>query len=140
MSYAAIIGFSFGGDQYTCLVKLTELLENEPAMAKRKNRYDISDLPEMQFEPGSKDRVLKNLLSIKSQKEMEALETLQYERALEACAFHYRRRHRFTAQDLSDIHREWLGEIYFWAGRYRQVNVSKGKFSFAAAAHIPRLM
>jgi cell filamentation protein len=33
-----------------------------------------------------------------------------------------------------------LGEIYEWAGEYRQVNVSKDGFPFAAAAKIPSLM
>jgi cell filamentation protein len=33
-----------------------------------------------------------------------------------------------------------LGGIYAWAGRYRQVNLKKGTFSFAAAAQIPKLM
>jgi hypothetical protein len=38
------------------------------------------------------------------------------------------------------MHRLWLGEIYVWAGQYRQVNVSKGGFMFAAAAQVPTLM
>src|ERR1700688_2299405 len=105
-----------------------------------KDRYDVSDLPEVQFEPGSRGLVLKNLLGIKRRKEMEALETDQYERALDACAHWYRRNHRFASRDLLDMHRQWLGGIYSWAGTYRHVNISKGNFSFAAAAHIPSLM
>ena len=38
------------------------------------------------------------------------------------------------------MHRIWLGSIYSWAGRYRQVNLSKGKFPFAPAREIARLM
>ena len=49
-------------------------------------------------------------------------------------------RNRFTAFDIRDIHKRWLGEIYEWAGEYRQVNVSKGEFPFAAAARVPDLM
>ena len=105
-----------------------------------KDRYDVSHMPEGQFEPGSRGLVLKNLLGIKSRKEMEALETERYMRVLDACAHRYRRNHRFTSQDLLDIHREWLGGIYSWAGTYRQVNISKGDFPFASAAHIPSLM
>jgi cell filamentation protein len=105
-----------------------------------KNRYDVSHLSEGQFEPGSKGQVLKNLLGIKNGKEMESVETAQYERVLEAAANQYRRTRRFTARDLLDIHREWLGEIYPWAGTYRQVNISKGDFPFAVATHIPSLM
>ena len=38
------------------------------------------------------------------------------------------------------MHKIWLGDIYEWAGQYRQVNISKGDFSFAMAAQIPKLM
>ena len=38
------------------------------------------------------------------------------------------------------MHRRWLGSIYRWAGDYRQVNLEKGGFPFAAAAQVPRLM
>jgi fido (protein-threonine AMPylation protein) len=34
----------------------------------------------------------------------------------------------------------WLINIYPWAGKYRQVNVAKDNFMFAAANQIPRLM
>jgi cell filamentation protein len=48
--------------------------------------------------------------------------------------------HCFTAKDICAIHRAWLGEVYEWAGQYRQVNVSKGDFTFAMARHVPKLM
>jgi cell filamentation protein len=38
------------------------------------------------------------------------------------------------------MHKTWLASIYEWAGRYRQVFISKGDFSFAAPAFIPKLM
>jgi cell filamentation protein len=47
---------------------------------------------------------------------------------------------RFTAADVCSWHRQWLGELYPWAGKYRQVNISKGSFVFAMAAQVPRLM
>ena len=40
------------------------------------DRYDISGLVEAQFEPGSRRRVLKNLLGVKSKREMDRLEGL----------------------------------------------------------------
>ena len=52
----------------------------------------------------------------------------------------YDERRRFTTADICAIHKSWLGEIYEWAGEYRQVNVSKGEFPFAAAARVPDLM
>ncbi len=47
---------------------------------------------------------------------------------------------RFTAGDIRRVHRLWLGEIYALAGEYRQVNLSKSGFMFAAAAQVPKLM
>lgn len=47
---------------------------------------------------------------------------------------------RFTAADICLWHRQWLGEVYPWAGEYRQVNIGKGGFMFAMSAQVPRLM
>jgi cell filamentation protein len=38
------------------------------------------------------------------------------------------------------MHQAWLGNIYEWAGKYRQVNISEGNFTFAMARQIPALM
>ena len=104
------------------------------------DRYDVSGLPEAQFEPGSNDQVLKNRLGITSRQEMDASEARALERAMDVLVRTYRETHRFTAADLCDCHRTWLGGIYEWAGRYRRVNVSKDGFPFAAAAQVPALM
>jgi cell filamentation protein len=53
---------------------------------------------------------------------------------------HFAAEHRFTSHDLRTLHRQWLGDIYDWAGHYRNVNVSKGGFMFAAADRVPALM
>lgn len=104
---------------------------------KKDGRYDVSGLPETQFEPGSNDLVLKNRLGIKSPKEIDDVETRALERAMVEFVGSYDEMHRFTAADIRDMHRRWLGGIYEWAGDYRQVNVSKGEFPFAAAARSP---
>ncbi|MEC4676200.1 MAG: Fic family protein [Nitrospirota bacterium] len=52
----------------------------------------------------------------------------------------YSREHRFSAADICTIHREWLGDVYEWAGQFRNVNISKGDFTFARARHVPQLM
>ena len=44
------------------------------------------------------------------------------------------------ADDLSEWHRRWLGNVYDWAGHYRSVNMGKSEFHFAAAHLIPNLM
>lgn len=103
-------------------------------------RYDVAGLPETQFEPGSNEQVLKNQLGIKSPKEMDDAEARALERVMVGLVGKYDERHRFTAPDICEIHKSWLGEVYEWAGDYRQINVSKGDFPFAAAARVPSLM
>ena len=107
---------------------------------KTSRSYDISHLVEAQFEPGSHERVLKNLLGIKHKREMDRVEAREHLRALEEFIGIYDKNHRFNAADICRIHSIWLGNIYAWAGHYRQVNLSKGEFPFAAAKQIPRLM
>ena len=87
---------------------------------KPAGRYDASGLIEAQFEPGSRGRVLRNLLGIKSKREMDRVEARAQVRALLKLTKTYGRRHRFTSADICGIHRIWLGDIYAWAGRCRQ--------------------
>ena len=107
---------------------------------KKANRYDTSALPEAQFEPGSRDRVLKNKLGIKSKRLMDKVEREEQLRVIGKLAGIYDADHRFTATDICNIHKIWLGNVYEWAGKYRRVNISKGDFSFAAAMQVPKVM
>jgi cell filamentation protein len=107
---------------------------------KKSGRYDVSGLVEAQFEPGSRGRVLRNRLGIKSSRKMDDVEASALKAAMEALVAMYDERHRFTAEDICKMHRRWLGGIYAWAGAYRQVNVSKDGFPFAAANRVPALM
>jgi cell filamentation protein len=104
------------------------------------DRYDVSGLPEAQFEPGSSGMVLKNLLGITSKDVMDEAEARALEQAMDVLVRTYGETHRFTATDLCNCHCTWLGNIYEWAGHYRRVNVSKDGFSFAAAAQVSALM
>ena len=104
------------------------------------DRYDVSGLPEAQFEPGSNGLVLKNLLGITSKEVLDEVEASALEQATDVLIRAHGETHRFTAADLCDCHRTWLGHIYEWAGRYRRVHVSKDGFPFAAAAQVPVLM
>jgi len=103
-------------------------------------RYDTDHLVEAQFEPGSRGRVLKNLPGIRGKRQMDALEALHLEVATDWAIRHVTAEQRFTAADICQWHKQWLGELYPWAGDYRQVNISKGSFVFAMAAQVPRLM
>jgi cell filamentation protein len=104
------------------------------------DRYDVSDLREGQFEPGSNELVLRNKLGITSVDDMNGAETAALASATEEFINLYDAQRRFTADDIRDMHRRWLGNIYDWAGEYRQVNLGKGGFQFASAHLIPRLM
>ena len=104
------------------------------------DRYDVSGLSETQFEPGSDGLVLKNLLGIISPAEMDIAEAKALVAAVDRLVRLYDEEHHFTANDIFEFHRIWLDGIYVWAGEYRQVNVSKGDFMFAAARRIPALM
>ena len=72
---------------------------------RRKDRYDTADLDENQFEPGSRRRVLKNLLSVTSKREMDRMEGREQVRVLEELTGLYDGDHRFTAADICRMHR-----------------------------------
>lgn len=103
------------------------------------DRYQAKGV-EAEFEPGSRGRVLRNLLGIRSARDIAQVESEALLKATERSFGRYTIDHRFTAEDVCAIHRDWLGDIYAWAGEYRNVNIAKGNFRFAAAAQIPRLM
>jgi len=89
--------------------------------------------PEAEFEPGSRGRVLRNLLGITQVRDMNEAESQALELAQEAALDRYGPEHRFTAADICALHRLWLGPIYPWAGEYRSVNIGKAGFQFAHA-------
>jgi len=51
-------------------------------MKAKGNRYDVSGYPEAQFQPGSREKVLKNLRGIARSRDIEALETSEHARVL----------------------------------------------------------
>lgn len=87
---------------------------------EKKTRYAVSGLVEAQMEQGSRGKVLKNLLGIKTIREMDRVEARELIRAQEELVSIYDQSHRFTAGDVCRIHRIWLGPVYKWAGEYRQ--------------------
>jgi cell filamentation protein len=102
-------------------------------------RYDAEGA-EAESEPGSRGRVLRNRVGVTSVREIERWESEALLAATQATIDATRVDQRFTADDIREMHRRWLGEIYAWAGDYRQVNIAKGEFMFAAAGQVPRLM
>jgi cell filamentation protein len=99
------------------------------------DRYDTSKLIEDQYEPGSHGRVLRNLLGISRKDDMNWAEEVRFERLMEEAVERFAGDHSFTVQDVLWLHQFWLSDMYAWAGVYRTVNIAKGGFLFAAAAH-----
>ncbi|MGQ3892370.1 Fic/DOC family protein [Legionella sp. CNM-4043-24] len=92
------------------------------------------------YEPGSNDSVLKNLLGIKRSEVIEQVEAQELLRiGLELVAL-YDANYQFLAEDICNIHELWLAGIYAFAGKYRTVMMSKDGFPFANPERIPQLM
>jgi len=107
---------------------------------KKGGRYDVSGLVEAQYEAGSNDMVLRNLLGIIDPDEMDRVEARALAKATDILIRKYDQEHQFTAADTCHFHKTWLGKVYEWAGRYRKTNITKDDFTFAMAAQIHKLM
>jgi cell filamentation protein len=107
-----------------------------PRQADRYEAYGV----EAEFEPGSRGRVLRNLVGVRSAREMARRESECLLAATEQLIDETEVGQRFRAEDICRMHRLWLGELYVWAGEFRQVNIGKEGFMFAASHLIPGLM
>jgi len=83
-------------------------------------RYNTDQLVETQFEPGSRGRVLKNILGIRSKRAMDEMEATKLADATDWAIRHVAAGQRFTAADICLWHKQWMGEMYPWAGEYQQ--------------------
>lgn len=92
---------------------------------KKGGRYDVSGLVEAQYEPGSNNTVLRNLVGIIDPDEMDRAEARALAEATDSLIREYDQEHQFSAADICHFHKTWLGEVYEWAGRYRNVNITK---------------
>jgi len=102
------------------------------------NRYSVPENED--FEPGSHEQVLRNLLGIKDKETIEHAEETELVRVGLELMELYSKDYQFTALDIQQIHELWLAEIYPFAGRYRTVSMSKAGFPFAAPNLIDKLM
>jgi cell filamentation protein len=107
---------------------------------KKSGRYKTTGLTEDQYEEGSNGLVLKNSLHIKDKQAIGEVETRELYRVTDQLTEIYDQDHRFTVADICAMHKKWLGAVYEWAGKYRQVTISKGGFTFALPRVIPQLM
>lgn len=103
------------------------------------NRYQTTGA-EGEFEPGSNERVLRNLVGITSADDMDELELQLLSELYNEVLLQNLPDRRLTVADLKHWHRLWLGNVYAWAGQERSVNLGKDGFQFATASLLPGLL
>lgn len=104
------------------------------------DRYEIPGGHDSQFEPDSNQTVLRNRLDIRAEAEMQMAETTAYLSSVSKSFRELEDDFQFSVDFVRDLHRDWLGSIYDFAGEYRVLNVSKGSILFCHAAFIPEQM
>lgn len=101
------------------------------------NRYEL-DSSETRYEKGSQGKVLANKLGIIDSDEMDDVEaillTKLYEKIFELDDTDL----KVTFPNVIDWHRQWLGNVYEWAGMVRNVDMGKGGFQFTSPLQIGR--
>ena len=104
------------------------------------NRYARPAIAETEWEPGSHGRVLKNLLGIRTETEMNVAVMGGLRDAEEQAVRLYGPDHPFTASDVCNLHRLIFEGIFAWAGEYRNVHISIPDLMFASPEFIHPLM
>ena len=102
-------------------------------------KYELNSVEE-RYQPGSGDLVLANKLGITDEEEMEALESGLLLMLYEQLFIEGQPPAALAFEHISGWHRQWLGNVYDWAGRLRNANLTKDGFQFAAADRIPLLL
>lgn len=92
------------------------------------------------MQSGSDDRVLENLLGISDAVDMDELELRLLTQLYDVLLIMDLPDRQLSVDDLKSWHRQWLGNVYDWAGAERSVNMGKDGFMFASVAQLPRLL
>lgn len=90
--------------------------------------------------PNSQDEILPNLLGLKSLEEIGLSEFEGFLRAEISLTESLTGRTKFNVAYIQKIHKLSLGHLYDFAGKFRNVNMSKGGFPFAAAKFLAKTM
>ncbi len=83
------------------------------------DKYEADD-PDFDVEHG----VLKNKLAITDARALEHAENQALISAYDQAALSYTETHAFTSDDVRNLHRIFLGDIFDWAGEYRNIDIS----------------
>lgn len=90
--------------------------------------------------PDSQGEILPNLLGLKSLDEIALSEFEGFLKAEILLSESLTSRTKFNTAYILKIHKVALGHLYAFAGKYRDVNMSKAGFPFAAAKYLPDTM
>jgi cell filamentation protein len=103
------------------------------------SKYDV-DSAETQYQPDSGDNVLLNKLGITSIEEMNDIESILLAQLYGKLFSDDAHDLPTTFQTITTWHRWWLANVYDWAGKTRNVNMSKGGFLFTAPSQIAKCL
>lgn len=95
---------------------------------------------ESEFQQGTRNKILKNIPGVKKKSEIDKMEIEAYINAENKLIRRYDKDHRFDSDDIHYINKIFLGKIYDWAGKLRDVNISKGGFLFTSAFALPQAL
>ncbi|MBL0095577.1 MAG: Fic family protein [Bacteroidetes bacterium] len=88
----------------------------------------------------SQGEILPNLLGLQTAKDVNESEFEGFLRAEIYFTEKLTPRTKFTVKYILRLHKEALKHLYSFAGKLRDVNLSKGGFPFAAAKFLPETM
>lgn len=88
----------------------------------------------------SEREILPNLLGITSQEDIAEAEFEGFLTAEIVLTEHLTNQTKFNCRYIKEIHKQALGHLYDFAGKYRTVNMSKGGFLFPSARFISESM
>jgi len=104
-------------------------------MKSPSDKYEAND-PAFDSEHG----ILKNKLGLMDVRKLEQVENHALIQAYDKAALSYSDTHRFTSEDVRNLHKMFLGEIFDWAGDYRIVDISTGDIRWCHARFIEKEM
>ncbi len=90
--------------------------------------------------PKNESTILPNLLGLTSAKDIALAEFEGFLKAEILLSENLSKRTKFSVSYIRKIHTLSLGHLYSFAGEFRNVNLSKGGFPFAAAKFLPETM
>jgi len=90
--------------------------------------------------PDSQNEALPNLLGLESTEEISKSEFEGFLKAEILLTESLTRQTEFTVDYILNLHKLALAHLYSFAGKFRDVNLSKGGFPFAAAKFLPESM